>query len=155
LAAGASARALAGRALTAGGSAPSATSSPAHHATDTATTSPVGQAPTVVPPFGFLLTAVISPASVAVGQPFTVTVTVVAKDGVTPLAGVACTMQAAPHAAPLLTAWPAPAVSDVTGKAIWSLTAPAAAPGTYTLDISAVGTGGWQADWRPSVTIVG
>jgi hypothetical protein len=100
--------------------------------------------------------AVVSPNSVAPGQPFTVTATVIAADGVTPLEGVACGMGAAPGSAPLFTTWPPPAVSDASGHATWSLSIPTTAtPGTYVLDISAHGSDGWTTHWRPSITVTG
>lgn len=109
---------------------------------------------TIVAPSGFRVKAVVTPNSVAAGQPFTVTATVTAPDGMTPLAGVACNIAAAPGSPPLFTTWPPPAVSDATGHATWSLTAPNT-PGQYTLDISGHGAGGWVTDWQPSITITG
>lgn len=119
--------------------------------------SPSATAPaTNVAPSGFLVKAVVTPASVAPGQPFTVTATVIAADGATPLEGIACSMGAAPGSAPLFATWPPPAVSDASGQATWSLTVPTATtPGAYVLDISAHGAGGWMTDWRPSVTVTG
>lgn len=156
LAAGFTTRAVAGGALTAVG-----TRAPGHTGSSGPTHTPAQSSPsattppaTIVAPSGFSVTAVVTPRSVAAGQPFTVTATVVAPDGVTPLAGVACSMGAAPGSAPLFTTWPPPAVSDSTGHATWSLTVPTTAtPGSYVLDISARGAGDWQTDWQPSVTI--
>ena len=154
LAAGVTTRAFASGALTA-----ASLSIPGSSRSTTATHTPAQPSPsattppaTIVPPAGFRVTAVVTPNSVAPGQPFTVTASVVASDGVTPLAGVACNMGAAPGSPPLFTTWPPPAVSDMTGHATWSLTAPNA-PGQYTLDVSAHGAGGWVADWQPSITI--
>lgn len=156
LAAGVTTRAFAGGALTASHT-PGAdrTPGPTHtqgQPSPSATTPPA----TIVPPYGFSLTAVITPRSVAPGQPFTVTATVTAPDGVTPLAGVECTLGAAPGSAPLFATLPPPAISDASGQASWSLTVPATAtPGSYVLDISAHGARGWRYDSRPSVTITG
>lgn len=128
-------------------------STPTHTPTPpspTATTPPA----TIIAPSGFSVMAVVTPNAIAPGQPFTVTATIKAPDGVTPLEGVACNLGAAPGSAPLFATWPLPAVSDATGHASWSLTAPAAAtPGHYVLDISAHGAGGWVTDWQPSITI--
>lgn len=156
LAAGVTTRAVAGGALTA-----SATRSPGQRSTSGPTRPPAQPSPpattppaTIVAPYGFTVTAIVIPRSVAPGQNFTVTATVTAADGVTPLAGVACNLGAAPGSAPLFATWPPPAISDATGHATWSLTAPNV-PGSYVLDISAHGAGGWRYDSRPSVTITG
>ncbi len=154
LAAGVTTRAVAGGALTASRTpATGRTSGPTHtpaQPSPSVTTPPA----TIVPPYGFSLTAVVTPRSVAPGQPFTVTATVISPDGVTPLAGVECDLGAAPGSAPLLATWPQPAISDASGQASWSLTAPATAtPGSYVLDISAHGARGWRYDSRPSLTI--
>lgn len=157
LAAGVTTRVVAGGALSVsgahlpGGGRSSATHTPARPS-PSATTPPA----TIVAPPGFLVKAVVMPNSVAPGQPFTVTATVIASDGVTPLAGVACSMDAAPGSAPLFATWPPPAVSDTTGHATWSLTVPTTAtPGAYVLNISARGAGDWLTYWRPSVTVTG
>ncbi len=157
LAAGVTTRAVAGGALTAGsltipgGAKSTPTHTPAQPS-PSATTPPA----TIVAPYGFSLSATVTPRSVAPGQPFTVTVTVVAPDGSTPRAGVECDLGAAPGSPPLFASWPAPVVSDATGQASWSLTVPAtAAPGSYALDISAHGARGWRYDSRPSLTISG
>src|SRR5262249_11501024 len=151
LAAGLTTRALAGGALTAA-STPGATG---HQPTSThpvasPTATGTGTA-TILPAAGFMVPAVVQPGGVAAGHPFTVVATVVSAQG-TPLAGVVCHMQAAPSSLPLFTTWPDPAVTDANGTASWSLTAPTAPPGVYTLDIVAFGVQ-YQADWRPSLTL--
>lgn len=154
LAAGVTTRAVAGGALIASRT-PAGSLPGSHSATHTPTRpSPSATTPpaTIVPPSGFSLKAVVTPNSVAPGQSFTVTATVTAPDGVTPLAGVACIMAAAQGSPPLFVTWPPPAISDATGHAIWLLTAPAT-PGTYVLDISAHGAGGWLTHWQPTVTV--
>lgn len=154
LAAGVTTRAFASNSLTASlpptsGRASGPTHTPAKP-TPSATTPPA----TIVAPSGFLVKAVVTPNSVAPGQPFTVIATVIAADGATPLEGVACSMSTAPGSPPLFATWPPPAVSDATGHATWSLTVPATTtPGTYVLDISARGAGDWMTDWRPSVNV--
>jgi hypothetical protein len=156
LAAGMTTRAVAGGALTGlhssitGGSSPTSATHTPMRPSPSSTTSPA----TIVPPSGFKLTAVVTPSVVAAGQTFTVVATVTAPDGQTPLAGVACAMGAAPGSAPLFTSWPDPVISDAEGHATWSLTAPTT-PGSYVIEISAHGQGGWSAVWRPSVTITG
>lgn len=153
LAAGVTTRALAGSALIASGS-PGTARTPSHTsagASPAASPTATGLA-TTVPPAGFSVHAEVQPRTISAGQPFTVVATVVSAEGA-PLAGVACYMRAAPGSLPLLSPWPDPAVTDATGTATWSLTAPSdATPGEYTLDIVAYGTH-YQADWRPSVTL--
>lgn len=157
LAAGATTRVVAGGVLSvSGANFPDRGSSSATHTPARPSPSPTTRPATIVAPSGFKVKAVVTPNSLAPGQPFTVTATVTASDGVTPLAGVACNMGTAQGSAPLFTTWPSPAVSDTTGHATWSLTVPATAtPGVYVLDISAHGAGGWMADWQPSVTVTG
>lgn len=156
LAAGVTTRAVAGGALTA-----SATRTPGHPGPSRPTHTPAQPSPsattppaTVVAPYGFTLTAVITPNVVAQGQSFTVVATVIAPDGKTPLAGVACSLGAASGSVPLFTTWPLPAISDAAGHASWSLTAPNA-PGSYVLDISAHGSGGSYYHVTRSLTITG
>jgi hypothetical protein len=104
----------------------------------TATVPPVG---TVIPDPGFTLSAVASPNTVAAGQHVTVTATIVAADGITPLAGVQIMLQAPEQDLPgLLSQWPDPVISDAQGHATWELTVPAVAAGAYGVEVKAFGT---------------
>ena len=104
---------------------------------------------------GFKIQAQVTPASVAPGQQFTITATVIAKDGVTPLGGVLCSLGAAGGGGePLFTQWPAGIVSNSNGEAVWTLQAPSVASGTYTIKVTATGTK-WFYYALISVTISG
>jgi hypothetical protein len=97
---------------------------------------------------GFSIQAQVSPNPVAPGQQFTITATVIAKDGVTPLGGVSCTIGGS-----LLPQWPAGKVSNANGKATWSLRAPSVSKGAYTVKVSATGYKGYFYFTLVSVTI--
>jgi hypothetical protein len=106
-----------------------------------APTATVPPAATVIPDPGFTLSADPSPKTAAPGQHVTVSASIVAVDGVTPLAGVQITLQAPENDVPgLLSQWPDPAVSDAQGHVMWELTVPAVAAGTYGVEVKAVGT---------------
>ena len=95
---------------------------------------------------GFQLSAQVSPTVVAAGQQFSVTVTVVAHDGRTPLEGVDCTLGPPPSGddgPSLFTQWPRSAVSNSQGKAGWTLQAPSVHAGTYELQVQGTGTHGY------------
>jgi hypothetical protein len=109
--------------------------------TATAPTATVPAAATVIPDPGFTLSADRSPKTAAPGQHVSVSASIVAADGVTPLAGVQITLQAPENDVPgLLSQWPDPVVSDAHGHATWELTVPAVAAGTYGVEVKAVGT---------------
>ena len=111
--------------------------------------------PTVLPPAGFSLRAVVTPNILKPGAAFSVTTSVVGPDGVTPLAGIQCVMRAPTDgAAPLFQQWPTPQITDSAGKALWRLTAPSVAPGKYEIEVFAAGEKGWKSVWRLTVTIV-
>jgi hypothetical protein len=104
---------------------------------------------------GFTVRAQVSPASVAPGQQFTITATVIAKDGVTPLGGVLCSIGApGGGTASLFPQWPAGKVSDTNGEAVWTLLAPSVASGTYSIKVTATGTR-WFYYALVSVTLSG
>ena len=97
---------------------------------------------TVVPvqATGFTFSVATSPAQVAPGQAFTVTVTVVSATKA-PLAGIECFMRAPSNGSPsLFQDMPTPQVSNADGEAIWNLQAPAASPGTYRIEVVAYGS---------------
>lgn len=94
----------------------------------------------VVQATGFSFTVVASPAQVAPGQPFTVTVSVLSSSQV-PLAGIQCYMRAPSDGSPsLFQDMPTPQVSNANGQAIWNLTAPQVTPGTYRIEVIAYGS---------------
>jgi hypothetical protein len=100
----------------------------------------------------FTLQVQVLPASVSAGQHFTVTATVLAKDHITPLEGVSCTIGAAGNAK-LLTVWPAAVVSDARGMAAWTLAAPNVTPGTYDMEVKGTGSSGYWYYTYASITI--
>ena len=110
------------------------------------TSSPKGNVlPTATPASGtgftgFTLLVRVSPTVVAPGEQFTVIVTVIAKDRVTPLGGVLCTLGGSTS---LFAKWPAAVLSTVKGRAMWTLQAPNVPVGTYKLEVSANGTRGY------------
>jgi hypothetical protein len=96
---------------------------------------------------GFTLSAQVSPTAVTVGQQFSVTVTVIANDGTTPLGGVRCTLgppgNGRGSGPALFSHWPGPVVSDSQGEGSWTLQAPNVPAGRYQLVVSATGTHGY------------
>ncbi len=117
----------------------------------TATVPPAG---TVIPDPGFSLSAVASPNTVAAGQHVTVTATIVAPDGVTPLAGVQITLQAPEQDLPgLLSQWPDPAISDAQGHVTWELTAPTVTAGTYGVEVRAMGAHKYSYHYVMRITV--
>jgi hypothetical protein len=86
----------------------------------------------------------VSPASVSQGQQFTITVTVLAKDGTTPIEGVPCSIAAATvGGVQLFTDWPPAVVSNAQGLATWTLQAPDVTPGRYSVKITATASDGY------------
>jgi hypothetical protein len=87
---------------------------------------------------GFTLSISLSQRSVSAGDTFTVTVTATANGA--PVSGLSCALRS-PTNGPqgLLTTWPAPVVTDANGKATWTLTTPAVAPGAYGVEVDAAG----------------
>lgn len=129
-------------------SATSLTSSGAPHSTAPASrpthTPVVTSSPTttqaIVQATGFSFTVAASPAQVAPGQPFTVTVSVLSSSQ-SPLAGIQCFMRAPSDGSPsLFQDMPTPQVSNANGQAIWNLTAPQVTPGTYRIEVIAYGS---------------
>lgn len=115
-------------------------SPPAHAApTDTATATDATATPSVSnPQSGFTLSITLSQRTVTAGA--IVTVTVVATANGAPVSGLSCTLRAPTDGPPgLLGAWPAPATTDANGQATWTLTTPTVAPGTYGIEVDAVG----------------
>lgn len=108
-----------------------ATATPAQ--TDTTATSTTSN-----PQSGFTLAITLSARTVTAGE--TLTVTVVATTNGAPVSGLSCALRAPTDGPPgLLDAWPAPATTDASGQATWSITVPSAAPGTYGVEVDAVG----------------
>jgi hypothetical protein len=128
------------------------TSSPSQ--TANAPTATVPAASTVIPDPGFTLSAVASPNTVAAGQHVTVTATIVAPNGATPLVGVQITLQAPEQDLPgLLSQWPDPAISDAQGHVTWELTVPAAAAGTYGVEVRAMGAHKYSYHYVTRITV--
>jgi hypothetical protein len=91
----------------------------------------------------FTVQAQVSPSSVAPGQQFTITATVIARDGVTPLGGVLCSIGAPGDGnQSLFPQWPAGIVSNTHGEATWTLQAPNVPKGTYYVKVSATAANG-------------
>lgn len=114
-------------------------------------TSPRGAAATITPTeivtetqaagstaTAFTLSITLSTRAMAPGDTFTVTV--VATTNGAPVSGLSCSLRA-PVSGPsgLFATWPAPINTDATGQAVWTLTAPAVAPGSYGIEVDAVG----------------
>jgi hypothetical protein len=114
---------------------------------------------TIVARAGFSLRAYASPSRVAPGEQLKIIASVVGPDGVTPLAGVQCILQAPtstnnnPPPAPLLATWPPPQITDSAGQAAWTLTAPSVPPGVYGVEVIAYGREGYKFKWDPTVTV--
>jgi hypothetical protein len=130
--------------------------SPTHHATHTATPSPSAtRVPTVLAASGFSLSTVVTPNQLTPGQQFTVVVTAVARDGVTPVSGLQCFLQAPSNGRlPLFTEWPSPTGTDATGHATWTLMAPPDAPGRYGIEVIAYGDNHYWYHSDPQITVV-
>lgn len=110
----------------------------ASHATAISTLS-VDEIPTSVSTAtSFILSIASSSRTLSAGDKFTITV--VATVNGAPLAGLTCVLRA-PMSGPtgLLSTWPTPATTNVSGQATWTLTAPSVAPGTYGIEVDAVG----------------
>lgn len=87
---------------------------------------------------GFTLGITLSQRTVTVGE--TLTVTVVATTNGAPVSGLSCTLRAPTDGPPgLLATWPAAATTDANGQAIWTITVPSLAPGTYGVEVDAIG----------------
>lgn len=87
---------------------------------------------------GFILGITLSQRTATVGQTFTVTAVATANGA--PVSGLSCTLRA-PTDGPtgLLATWPAAATTDSNGKATWTITVPSVAPGTYGVEVDAIG----------------
>ena len=106
-----------------------ATATPSFTATETSTTSTATN---------FTLSITLSSRTLATGETFTVTVVATAGGG--PVAGLMCTLRAPVSGPPgLFTDWPPAAATDASGKVIWTLTTPSVTPGTYGIEVDAVG----------------
>lgn len=128
--------------LTTAAATPSPTTAP------TATTAPVQAT-------GFTFTMTTSPAQVAPGQDFTVTVTVLSA-AKAPLAGIQCFMRAPSDGSPsLFQDMPTPQISNDQGEAVWNLQAPAVSPGTYRIEVIAYGSDSYQYFAYAHLTVTG
>jgi hypothetical protein len=120
-------------------------------ATPTPTDTP---AATVVPTSAFQVGTSIAPSHIVAGGTLTVVAHVASKKGHMPLANVQCFMRA-PHdgSAPLFSLWPAAAITNENGDAMWQLVAPQVAPGTYGVEVVAYGASGYYYYGDAQVTI--
>lgn len=88
---------------------------------------------------GFILSITLSARTVSAGD--TLTVTAVATANGAPVSGLSCSLRAPTGGPPgLLSTWPAPATTDASGQAVWTITIPSVAPGTYGIEVDAVGS---------------
>lgn len=155
-------RTVAGDALShIGAHAPTSTT-PAHAQAPTSTSAPANSSisttpiPTIIAQSGFTLQGVSSAKSLNTGQQFTVVITALASDTVTPVAGLPCYMRARTDGVPpLFQQWPGPQVTDKDGHAAWTLTAPQNAPGAYGFEIVAYGQHSWSYRYDITITITG
>ncbi len=86
----------------------------------------------------FTLAITLSSRTLAAGETFTVTVVATANGA--PISGITCTLRAPVSGPPgLFSAWPPAAATDTSGQVIWTLTTPAISPGTYGIEVDAVG----------------
>jgi len=87
---------------------------------------------------GFTLGITLSQRTVTAGETFTVTVVATANGA--PVNGLSCTLRAPTDGPPgLLPTWPPAATTDANGQAIWTITVPSVAPGTYGVEVDAIG----------------
>jgi hypothetical protein len=154
-------RTVAGDALSHAGSLPTFTSHTPTQ-TPTSTSAPAGPTttpspiPTVIAQSGFTLQAVSSAKSLSPGQQFTVVVTALASDHITPVAGLPCYMRArADGTPPLFQQWPGPQVTDNDGRATWTLTAPQNTPGAYGFEVVAYGQHSWSYRYEVTIMLTG
>lgn len=106
-----------------------ATSTPSSSATE---------APTTSGATNFILSIALSSRALTTGETFTVTVVATANGA--PVAGLTCTLRA-PASGPigLFSDWPPAAATDASGRIVWTLTTPSVSPGTYGIEVDAVG----------------
>jgi hypothetical protein len=132
-----------------------ATSGGASGNTPGAATATATQDAAVVPSGPFTLTMVVTPHVAAPGAQLVVTVTARSTTGNTALGGLRCVLQApSDGAAPLLSAWPASAVTNGAGVATWTVVAPTAA-GRYELEAYAQGQHGAYYKYDAAVVVSG
>jgi hypothetical protein len=57
-----------------------------------------------------------------------------------PVAGLTCTLRAPVSGPPgLFSDWPPAAATDASGQIVWTLTTPSVSPGSYGIEVDAVG----------------
>src|SRR5262249_60078151 len=114
-----------------GGEARVPTATPAATLGESPTPSPTPTVSPLLGPSHFTFTVAVAPRILAPGQAFPISATLVAADGVAPVANVTCYLRTPDGSAPLFSPWPDPVPSDAAGKTVWSLIAPPGAPGTF------------------------
>lgn len=121
-----------------------ATATPALTATETSAPSSTAT--------GFALSITLSAHTLSAGDTFTVTVVATAHGA--PVAGLPCVLRSPVSGPPgLFSTWPAAASTDASGSVSWSLAAPAAAPGAYGIEVSAVGSHHYEFHRYVTVTL--
>ncbi|HKV84650.1 MAG TPA: hypothetical protein VJN88_08840 [Ktedonobacterales bacterium] len=155
LAVGGLARGLSGAGGSAKTSTRTATSGGASGNTPGSATATATESATAVPSGPFTLTVLVSPHVAAPGAQLVVTVTARSSAGNAPLTGLQCVLRApSDGVTPLLSAWPAPAVTNGDGVATWTVLAPNAA-GRYELEAYAQGQHGAYYKYDASVIVSG
>lgn len=79
----------------------------------------------------------INPQRASPGDMITVTVKATVAGTSTPLANLECALSGSGSGPDLLSPWPAPQATDEQGVAIWHITVPQVAPGTYSIEVKA------------------
>lgn len=96
------------------------------------------EAPTTNTATNFILSITLSSRALATGETFTVTVVATANGA--PVTGLTCTLRAPVDGPPgLFSDWPPAAATDTSGQIVWTLTTPSVSPGTYGIEVDAVG----------------
>ncbi len=86
----------------------------------------------------FTLSITLSSRTLTVGETFTVTVVATANGA--PVAGLTCMLRAPINGPPgLFSTWPTAAATDASGHVVWTLTTPSVSPGTYGIEVDAIG----------------
>lgn len=107
--------------------------------------------PTTSVPGQFQLTVTVSPKIVKAGQPVTITVNAYEPNSHAAIPGLSCLLRKPIDGSPsFLSAWPSAQVTNASGAASWTLTAPTKATGIYEIEAYAK-TQDWS--WKSDTTI--
>lgn len=118
---------------------PTSTERPAATVSNTSTPVPVtgitGTATSGAASGQFVLSVSISPKAMTPGEQITITVRAFTPDTHAPISGLTCALRAPTDGSPaLFSSWPPAQTTDDSGAAVWTLTAPQKAPGTYEVE---------------------